>query len=267
MGTIVKPNTFTSGTSAVASEVNANFDTIYTEFNGNIEAANLASGAVTNAKIGALAVSSGKLASGAVTAAKLDSGVQADIDARLPKDGSEAMTGDLDITGGAPAVFLMENDTTDDNYEVRAGASNFTIRQVSDAKALVKTVLQYNESEDAIKARVATVLSPVVTEASLVSNTGPMYVFKINCDATTPTLVNGPSGWTITRNSEGDYTIDCGTDLAHTNYIVQLTPRDGVQAGFWIVDIKNGEFDVDVLDMTTARTDAIDFSCTVIDYS
>lgn len=43
MALITKPNTFTAGTTAVASEVNSNFDTIYNDYNGNIGSSNLAS--------------------------------------------------------------------------------------------------------------------------------------------------------------------------------------------------------------------------------
>ena len=37
MGVISKPNTFSAGATIIASEHNSNFDTIYNEFNGNIE--------------------------------------------------------------------------------------------------------------------------------------------------------------------------------------------------------------------------------------
>ena len=65
MSNISKPNTFSADTTASSSEVNANFDTIYNDYNGNIDANNLASDAVTTAKI----------ADGAVTAAKLAEGI------------------------------------------------------------------------------------------------------------------------------------------------------------------------------------------------
>jgi hypothetical protein len=42
MGTITKPNTFTTGTSIIASDHNANFDTIYNDFNGGITNVNIA---------------------------------------------------------------------------------------------------------------------------------------------------------------------------------------------------------------------------------
>jgi len=51
-GTITKNNTFTSGTTAVAGEVNANFDTIYSEFNGSISNTNISgSAAIVGSKL------------------------------------------------------------------------------------------------------------------------------------------------------------------------------------------------------------------------
>jgi hypothetical protein len=86
MGTLTKTNTFTSGTPAVASEVNVNFDEIINEINGNIDAINLGTAAVTNTKIGTGAVSNIKLASNAVTDIKVDPA--AAIDASKIADGS-----------------------------------------------------------------------------------------------------------------------------------------------------------------------------------
>lgn len=45
MSTITKPNTFTPGTTIQSSQVNANFDTIYNDYNGNQTNANIAPGA------------------------------------------------------------------------------------------------------------------------------------------------------------------------------------------------------------------------------
>ena len=52
MGTIVKPNTFTSGATIIAAEHNDNFDTIYNEFNGNIDNDNIkASAGIVGSKL------------------------------------------------------------------------------------------------------------------------------------------------------------------------------------------------------------------------
>lgn len=84
MSIISKPFTFSPNTTASSSEVNANYDTIYNEFNGNISAANLATGAVTTAKLASSAVTTEKIADAnittdkindeAVTTAKIDDG-------------------------------------------------------------------------------------------------------------------------------------------------------------------------------------------------
>ena len=67
MGTIAKPNTFSANTVMASSAVNADFDTIYNEFNGNINASNLADDAVTAAKIADSAVTPAALMTGAGT--------------------------------------------------------------------------------------------------------------------------------------------------------------------------------------------------------
>lgn len=57
MGVISKPYTFTSGTTIASAQSNSNFDTIYNEFNGNIENANIKSGAaIDTSKISGTAV-------------------------------------------------------------------------------------------------------------------------------------------------------------------------------------------------------------------
>lgn len=71
MGTISKPNTFSSSTTISSSEVNDNFDVLYNEVNGNISAANLATDSVTTAKIADSNVTTAKIADDAVTSAKL----------------------------------------------------------------------------------------------------------------------------------------------------------------------------------------------------
>lgn len=76
MGVIVKPNTFSANTTISSSQMNANFDTIYNDYNGGIAAANLATDSVTTAKIADSNVTTAKIADSNVTTAKiLDSNV------------------------------------------------------------------------------------------------------------------------------------------------------------------------------------------------
>ena len=71
MSTVAIPNTFSPNTTISSSQVNANFTTIYNEFNGSISAANLATDAVTTAKIADSNVTTAKINDAAVTSAKL----------------------------------------------------------------------------------------------------------------------------------------------------------------------------------------------------
>jgi hypothetical protein len=59
MGVITKPTTHADGTVPTAAQFNSNFDTIYTEFNGNIENANIKAGAAIAESKLALDVTSG----------------------------------------------------------------------------------------------------------------------------------------------------------------------------------------------------------------
>jgi hypothetical protein len=59
MSLVPKPNTFSNGTTADATAVNANFDAIFNDYNGNITDANIAaSGITTYAKVNGSALSS-----------------------------------------------------------------------------------------------------------------------------------------------------------------------------------------------------------------
>lgn len=52
MALIVKPYTFTAGTTILSAEVNSSYDTIYSDYNGNITDANIAAGAaISTSKI------------------------------------------------------------------------------------------------------------------------------------------------------------------------------------------------------------------------
>lgn len=69
MSIVSKPNTFSASTTISSSKVNANFDTLYNDYNGSISAANLATDSVTTAKIADDNVTAAKIADGAIDAA------------------------------------------------------------------------------------------------------------------------------------------------------------------------------------------------------
>jgi len=68
MGLITIPDTFTGGTTILASEVNANFAAITAVVNGSIDSANLANSAVGQNQLAASAVTDSKIATGAAIA-------------------------------------------------------------------------------------------------------------------------------------------------------------------------------------------------------
>lgn len=70
---ITIPHSFTNGTIAEASEVNANFDAVENYVNGLSDGTNIDSSAITAAKLASSAVTTTKIADGSVTYAKLDS--------------------------------------------------------------------------------------------------------------------------------------------------------------------------------------------------
>ena len=70
---ITIPHSFTSGTIAEASEVNANTSAIANYVNGLSDGTNIDSSAITAAKLATNAVTTTKIADGSVTYAKLDS--------------------------------------------------------------------------------------------------------------------------------------------------------------------------------------------------
>lgn len=67
MAIISKPNTFSTGATIIAAEHNANFDTIYNDYNGNIENVNIsATAAITDGKLAQI-TSAQKISAGAIT--------------------------------------------------------------------------------------------------------------------------------------------------------------------------------------------------------
>jgi len=70
------PHSFTNGTIAEASEVNANFDAVGLYVDGLSDGTNIDSSAITAAKLAINAVTTTKVADGAVTYEKLEVGIE-----------------------------------------------------------------------------------------------------------------------------------------------------------------------------------------------
>lgn len=115
-GTIVKPNTFSSGQTASASQVNANFDTIYSEFNGGIDAANIEAGGVATSEILDGTILSEDVGTGSI----LSSNVR---DFTLTGSDLSSAT----ITGGLIATSNITRDHLGSEEVLSVAIRNFTI--------------------------------------------------------------------------------------------------------------------------------------------
>lgn len=131
MGIIAKPNTFTAGAtkSGEAAQINANYDTIYAEFNGNIEDANVkANAAIAQSKIASLA-NSLLYAAGLVAGTRMlfhqtaaPTGWTKDTTAGLNDNALRVVTGT--VSSGGTVAFSTVMGTTRATTSDAAGAAN-----------------------------------------------------------------------------------------------------------------------------------------------
>lgn len=219
MGLVTKPHTFSTGGTILASEHNSNLDTLYTLVNGNIEAANLANGAVTENKIADDSVATAKIQDASITAAKLAAAVQADIDAKLPKDGTGLMTGPLKIQHSSPRVELYDTDTVDKNYRMRIDGDDLQMQVMTDAGVGSGVIMQYDLANNDMKLRINNTLQvPVGIQELLNSSNAKIHVGRVNSTGTIQ--ANSPSGWTASRTSAGVYQVTMSPALSGTAYFV-----------------------------------------------
>jgi len=131
MAIIVKPNTFTAGTTAKAAEVNSNFDTLYNDYNGNITTVNLSSSAgikgsqidlSTAGAIGSVAPSTGAFTT-------------------LTASGTLEVTGAATLTGGVAGAL-----SSDTSLELATGATVTGIADEDDMTSDSATLLATQQS-------------------------------------------------------------------------------------------------------------------------
>lgn len=119
MGLITKPYTFSPGGTIRSSEVNDNFDEIFNEINGGLDASNFTNGGIIN----------DDLLNKTVTDAKIADGVFAPLGSILDYAGSSAPTGWLFANGAAvsrstySALFSLIGTT----YGVGDGSTTFNV--------------------------------------------------------------------------------------------------------------------------------------------
>ena len=213
MASISKPNTFSASTTALSSEVNANFDTIYNDYNGNINSDNLATDAVTTAKIADGAVTTAKLGANAVTPAKLDA----------------------DLAGGWQTLSGTHSVATTYN----AGNRSFTIDTTADHSSLLSEGMRYRVTRntapptqcadlEASSSHYASKASPSGTTISTTMSVEAWIKLESYPSSGTVTIIseyNGTNGWIFDITTEGrvrSYMKGTGTDNKYTDRAIPL---------------------------------------------
>lgn len=254
MATIVYPHTFVPNTPARASEVNANFDAITDEVNGNIDADNLADNAVTSAKIEDGAVTNAKLGAGAVTDAKVTDVAASKVTGTISNaqlasgiDASKLTTGTL------PIARIADGTVTDAKLASGIDASKLTTGTLPIARIADGAVVEAKLGTGAVtNTKLATdsvgatkIIDGSVLEAKI--GTNAVTTVKVNDAAITPSktsffnqysggklhfgrvtnngasasISNAPAGWSASRAGTG--LVDITHNLGDTNYLVFIS--------------------------------------------
>lgn len=122
MAIIVKPYTFSAGATIVASEHNSNFDTLYSDYNGNITNANIATGAsIADTKLAQI-TTSGKVTLGALSVSGQTKGDLAVYDTAWTRLAAST-SGYLLVAAGAAALPVW----TDMTKRLTGMLANYTV--------------------------------------------------------------------------------------------------------------------------------------------
>jgi len=198
-GLVTKPNTFVGTTSPQLPWLDSNFDTLYSEFNGNIDDANLKSNA---------AISQAKILN-----------LVGDLAARLNLAGGQ-MTGRIDVKMAMPYVRLIGTEASAKDWRMVESAGSLLMQENTGTEATPTWVTRFN-----LSAGTAGVLpylaraidNLVVTRASATT---------INITADTLVLLDSSGGQFVARNVNvtpavsniGVNGLDTGAEAADTWY-------------------------------------------------
>lgn len=156
MATISKPYTFTVGATIIASEHNSNFDTIYSDYNGNITNANISgTAAISDSKLSQISTAS-KVSGAALTSlSSVPSGA-----GQLPtanggtgQDWSSQLIGGIPYISAVGTLAILAAGTSGTFYKSNGGGA-----APSATTALISSILDYGSSASASTARLLTAL-------------------------------------------------------------------------------------------------------------
>lgn len=187
MGLVTLPHTIKAGQTALASEVQENFEAIITAVNGGIQTVNITDDAVTQAKIADGAVGTSQIADGAVTAAKIATGAVTET-----KLDNSAVTANKLANNAVTTAKINNGAVTTD--KLGSGAVTTTKLATSAVEYITGTLIpQYGKVR--------------------------FYVLKYVLGLGGVVV---PSGWSVNRSSEGVYVVT--HNLGHTSYAPIFAP-------------------------------------------
>ena len=158
MSTIVKPNTFSAGQTIIASQHNANFDTLYDDYNGGITNDNISNSANINGS---------KLLSTSTTQlARIGLGEAADTSATL------VSTGQYFARNYASSTSVSWNNSNVQSVSLTTGTHVLVFSNPKDGGRYLLMIDQPASVSSAVATFPATVLFPAGVTSSLSTTTG-----------------------------------------------------------------------------------------------
>ena len=230
MALITKTTTFSAGTTARSGEVNTNFDTIYNEFNGSIDNANIKAAA-------SIATSKLNLSAG------LDYTVTTVIGLDLENDGTgNAIYVNQDGNG---IGVNIENAGTTYRLQLDQNGSGTALNIDSEAFAAPVMILNNNGTHDGIdliqaKVQAGTQYALKVT-SNVAQTSAPLVYFRqdsTSADQSVLDIVSDGAGYAIQIAQNGDQDgvfIDCNAPEAAAIEIDQDSSSASLQYGIKIV--------------------------------
>jgi len=192
MGIISRANgaPYIDGETLSGIELEGDFNTIYSEFNGNIDAANIKDGAITTAKLGATGITQAKLASGAATASEVYVNVTGVTIALSPDAAFHDVGNPITHTVGNPARHVIIMVSFAVNF-LGATATAISIQMNKDG-----AILQSPSVPDQVSNTPASVRDDVVTRIYVDPNptAGGSHIYQFRC------LVQGSGSGVFIRN-------------------------------------------------------------------